>query len=890
MVRLKRIHDHRETGPQLAEMGGKAFNLHFLQKNGISVPSWFCVSSSTHRDLLKPFRHRIDELMRRVSGSTASELESIASQISRLHQEIVFPKELSDELKRRCGELGENRFFAVRSSALAEDSDGFSFAGLFESYLYVKDREIESHIKKVWASAYTPRVLSYLSKRTLGQSEASIAVIIQVMVRSKSSGVVFSANPMGKLTEVVISAGYGLGEGIVANLADTDTYFYDRYSRQLRREVTKKKWQVAFDEAQGRGTKRAPVPLEAQNDSVLTEQQIEFLIDLTLKIEPLYGKEQDIEWAIDANGAIYITQARPITTIAPGPLYVYDNSNVAESYPGLVSRLTYTVVKRGYKENFSNTLARVGIPRRLIDSHPEIFGELVERIQGRVYYTLTNWHRMLMLLPGLNRLLIPMFDQMIGTQAASPQERRFSITKAVALTGFYLRFAAIFVSQFLRLKKSILGYEREFTRIYGRSRQRELKGVDPGTLFGYYSEFSSEIMRILCCVQANDVYLMIVFALTRKAVQSSGAEDSSGIFNGLFCGLEDMESVKPVRAMMSLAQKVRASPELQDHLRDCENSPDLKTMLLRCPGPIGREFARDFTAYLDEFGDRSLEELKLENPSFRENPKQLLRLIFNYASAESTSKDMISKEIKIRQNAEQKLKDRLRGRPVRRAWVFLLVKNTGQLLLNRERARMDRARIAGEARRYFNAIGAAYAERGAFSSYRDIYFLEEAELEALTRGRLDLSDAAALISKRKVEDKAFLAADPESKLYLKANGKGFVPQKESMKLGVGENEMRGVGCSPGIVRGEAAVIRDPNQALDIQGKILVTEMTDPGWVFLMISSKGLVAEKGSLLSHTAIIGRELGIPTVVGVVGATSKIPHGALIELDGSTGEVKIL
>jgi pyruvate,water dikinase len=99
--------------------------------------------------------------------------------------------------------------------------------------------------------------------------------------------------------------------------------------------------------------------------------------------------------------------------------------------------------------------------------------------------------------------------------------------------------------------------------------------------------------------------------------------------------------------------------------------------------------------------------------------------------------------------------------------------------------------------------------------------------------------------------------------------------------------LQGTGCSAGLVTAEAVLVRNPAEAGDVQGKVLIAEMTDPGWVFLMVSAAALVVEKGSLLSHTAIIGRELGVPTVVGVEGATALIRNGQVIQVNGQTGEI---
>jgi len=196
----------------------------------------------------------------------------------------------------------------------------------------------------------------------------------------------------------------------------------------------------------------------------------------------------------------------------------------------------------------------------------------------------------------------------------------------------------------------------------------------------------------------------------------------------------------------------------------------------------------------------------------------------------------------------------------------------------------------GIVRDIFNQIGTNLEEEGAIEKKDDIYYLTIDEIISFIMGSSVDDNLKATAAKRKDRLESCRAKKPSQRILLQGTPYlNFIPQDISRHSTDEAGVLKGVGCSAGEASGEAAVILDNMGAADTAGKILVAEMTDPGWVFLMIAAKGLVVEKGSLLSHTAIIGRELGIPTVVGVKGATRLIANGQTITINGHTGEVRI-
>ncbi len=162
------------------------------------------------------------------------------------------------------------------------------------------------------------------------------------------------------------------------------------------------------------------------------------------------------------------------------------------------------------------------------------------------------------------------------------------------------------------------------------------------------------------------------------------------------------------------------------------------------------------------------------------------------------------------------------------------------------------------------------------------------EAIGIVRGHALTRDLKTLVALRKKEYEAFRRRSPASRIVARGIAYANPFDEPEPAAAAGPAELRGIGCSPGRARAPAKVILSPDQDLRIDGEILIAPMTDPGWVFLMVAARGIVSERGSLLSHTAIIGRELGIPTVVGVKDATRRIASGEIVEIDGQAGTVR--
>lgn len=296
-------------------VGGKAANLGELLRLEIPVPDGFVVDARTFRDFINSanLKTKIYALLQDLDVENTEELNRVSEEIRKMIREAKMPEDIEREIRKAYKELGNDRevYVAVRSSATAEDLPDASFAGQQDTYLNVKgEEEVVKKVKECWGSLFTPRAIYYRVQKGFKHENVSIAVVVQKMVNSEKSGVMFTSHPVTGERKCIIEAVFGLGEAIVSGLVTPDTYVYDRVERKLLEvKVAEKKFMIT----RKNGNERVELG-EKGKERVLSDEEIVKLVDLGEVIEEHYGKPQDVEWAIEG-GEIYIVQSRPITTI-----------------------------------------------------------------------------------------------------------------------------------------------------------------------------------------------------------------------------------------------------------------------------------------------------------------------------------------------------------------------------------------------------------------------------------------------------------------------------------------------------------------------------------------------------------------------------------------------
>jgi pyruvate,water dikinase len=750
---------------------------------------------------------------------------------------------LATELVPALQHLGPG-LYAVRSSGQAEDGTAHSHAGQFETVLNVAASDVLTAAAQVWKSGFSETIETYRAAKS-GGTAAAPAIIVQRMIDARVAGVAFSADPVSGLRgRCVISAIAGLGERLVSGVEDGAT------------------WLVTDDAITG-------------DDPLLTPTELQSIADLARRVEAAFGIPQDIEWAIDAQG-LHILQARPITTpLQPAPaadqtLHVFDNSNIVESYPGVVSPLTYSLAVFVYARVYRAFVRLLGVSEGIVAENAGLFDNMLGRIDGRVYYNLGNWYRALALLPGfaLNRTYM---ETMMGVDTPLPHELTATIgpppAKGMAKLGAYLsllRVAGGLIWEAIRLP-------RTRTRFYARLNTALGSGLDlttagPTDLAREYRQIESSLLDRWDAPLINDFLCMIAFGASRNMMQKWLGQAGLELHNDVMIGQGMIISAEPAQRIARMGQMV-AEAGITADLESIYAHPRIKA---------------EFDAYLAKFGDRCTEELKLESLPLTEDPAQLLASIAAHATRPTTAHKPVQDPDWSRIFA---------GHPLRRLIARPVINWTKGRVRDRENLRFERTRIFGHARRVFLALGREFAARGMLAAPRDVLWLTTTEVLGAVEGSGLSPDLRGLVALRQAADAASSTRpDPDARIELRGPAILQAHAKSTVRVAQTGTERTATGCSAGQVTALARVIRDPRTESLTPGEILVARHTDPGWIAVFSNASAIVVERGSLLSHSAIVARELGIPCVVGLKGATDWIATGDRLIVDGATGLVRKL
>jgi pyruvate,water dikinase len=884
------------AGLDPACLGGKAANLAALGRAGLPVPPWFCLTTAVFREVYARLSAEIERALADLDHEDRAALERAAARARELFLAAGLARPDREALLARFdAAFPAGAFVAVRSSARGEDSARDSFAGQMDTYLFVERAALEEKVLSCFASAFSARALLYRRLRGLPLAARGVeaAVIVQRMIESRAAGILFTANPTsGERGEAVISAGLGLGEGVVGDLVESDTYFLDLASGAVReRVIAQKRARVAFDRGRGGGTHVVPVSEDEGARPALAPSEIGALADLARRAEAHFGAPQDIEWALDGDGRAYILQARPITTLDRRRETIFDNANIVESYPGLSLPLTFSFARAAYERCFRESSRMFGVPERVLAERHDVHANLLGLVEGRIYYNILNWYDLFTLVPGFEGAL-PAWEKALGLRRRflRPPPRE-SAARRLARIPVKLRMVRRILTLFATLDRRVAAFRAAFDDVHAEFRAVDLASIDAHAALEIYERLERRLLGPYAISVVNDFFAQQLHEAVGKLVSRWDLGDPASLRNDLLCGEKGMESVEPVRSALGLAAAVRADARLLALFEDGRAERDVWRAIHEEPGFAA--FREALGRHIALYGDRTLHELKLETPPADEDPTFLVAMLRNYLRGGQEIGAMEARERAIRDAAEAALAAKLRGKPLRRRLFGYVLGRCRRAVKNRENLRLLRTRAFGMVKRLFRAIGRRFAEARLLDDPLDIFWLTIEEVAGTIRGACPTRDLRALVALRKREYEGFAKKAPAPRV----TARGIVyaadlagEEAPPPAAGASGQELRGVGCSPGRVRARAKVILSPEAPMDIRGEVLVAPMTDPGWVFLMVAAGGIVSEKGSLLSHTAIIGRELGIPTVVGVKGATRAIADGRTVEIDGKAGTVTLL
>jgi phosphohistidine swiveling domain-containing protein len=622
--------------------------------------------------------------------------------------------------------------------------------------------------------------------------------------------------------------------------------------------------------------------------------QLETLANAAMELEREFRMLLDIEWAIDATGIVWFLQARPITTAVP--LTVWSNANIAENFPDVVSPMLYSIARRGYSAYFRNLGLGFGISRKRIEAMQEALENIVGMHCGRLYYNLTNIHALLHLVPG-GAWLARFFNDFTGAEDyPPPRELPRMVFLARALELFRVPVSVAW--QYARVCTRVAHFETVVDKFCSRYPPESLDRLPLESLRHAVLDFLDIRLRRWNDAALADTAAMVCYGLLRLVVRRAfSGDDEASLHNTLLKGLPDLASNAPVARLWALSRRVRDEPSLRSQLKRCPAAE----FAARLDRPELGEFAREFRVYLERWGFRSSRELMLTVPTPPERPEDAVALLKLYVELEGPAPDALvegqaAERVALTDDLMKRLTPvgLLRAVPIlsRAARLRLVLAATQGAIRLRERARFRQALLYTRLRRILLAIGDRLAGRGVFAARDDVFFLEVDELDSLLAGDAALLRAApSLVAARRELHERFKRSSLPDTLRCRPGERIdgdqiHPPASDAPRADV----LHGTGACGGAYRGVAAVLEDAQEAAKLSpGSLLVTRQTDPGWAAVFFVVRGLVVERGGMLSHGAIIAREYGIPAVIGVPGVMQLIRSGDEVEVDGDRGTVGI-
>lgn len=879
----------------LENAGGKGMNLARLSQSGFPVPRAFIISTDAYREFVRANRWLpamlavADEL----SAADGSALERASVQIRAAFAAGQIPAETARAISAAYADFA-GRPVAVRSSATAEDLPDLSFAGQQDTYLnIVGEARLLEAIISCWSSLWTARAIGYRIRNRIDQSQVALAVVVQEMVQSDASGVLFTANPVtGLRSEAVIDATLGLGEALVAGQVEPDHYVVDTMAGRITGKRLGAK-QITTRSRAGGGVET--VAEDAGERQALTDEQILQLAATGLQIQKDYALPQDIEWAF-ANGRLYVLQSRAITSLYPLPKASSDPLIVWFSFGSFQGILTaITPLGQDSIRMIAGGAARwFGAPIRYDEN------EIIVPAGERLWIRITDVLRNPLGFKAVRTFLAfgePSVRQILRRLADEPHigggSGRLKISTIRALLGFLL---PIFFRAARAMHDPENAQARFLSGLESWSGQPAISATDPFRRLAQRLRFTQTSLgdtlyillpRFASVFAPAMLSLNVLTHLTPGGPEKESDHGFSMTALEITRGLPNNVTTEMDLALWQAAKMIRRDPVSHSTILAAD-APGLAARYL--DGSLPQAAQTAITGFMKRYGVRGVGEIDIGRPRWREEPTAIMQTLQSYLQIQ----DDMAPDVLFRQGAQAAAAatERLAGqvRESRAGWlkeriVRAAARRVRTLMGMRETPKFFMIRVMGAARAELLTSGQELAAAGLIEKPEDLFFLHFDELQALADH--EVRDWKGVIAaRRRVYERENLRR--QIPRVLLSDGRAFYEGLGA--LADTDGVIHGSPVSPGIAEGNVRIVLDPAGTQLLPGEILVCRGTDPAWTPLFMSAGGLVTEVGGMMTHGSVVAREYGIPAVVGIDQATSRLKNGQRVRIDGTAGEIVLL
>ncbi len=861
---------------EFSDVGGKGYNLGKMITAGFNIPDGFIVTTHAYRKFVENnnLKEFIKETLEELDITSISSLEDRSKLIRDKFESYSLPDEISNKIDEFY-KSNHSKIYAVRSSATAEDLPTLSFAGQHDTFLNVKTiDQLKNAVVKCFSSLWTARAIQYREKNKVDHLEVNNAVVVQEMIQSEVSGVIFTANPItGNRDETVIEAIFGLGEALVSGLVEPDTYVISKGRIIDRKTGNQQKSIISISDG---GVQE--IEEERANSEVLTDKQLLELDKVARQIFEYYNSPQDIEFAIK-DDTVYILQSRSITTLYPQikvdyeDLRIYISFNMAQGVLKPFTKLGSDILSRflfgvGKTYNFGGEYNEVKAfqvagDRLWVDITSSLNNKMAKKaVLGFMWVAEPESAKIIM--ENIHR-----FPKTHGLPRIKPLQQVFH--------------DLIF---FGRLVKRIFkNPDKARNNAFKRSEQflaqleRQRTGLDTIDKKLDYIETSTVIIPKFLFIDLAPFISTTMISLS--IAKKMGKPEESGL------------------SYLDLARSYpyNVTSEMNHYLWGCSqrikkdipsfaifDKKNTEIIELFKNNRLLTVLQEELDGFMKKYGFRGYSEIDVGAERWSDDPEPIINHIKGYLKIENEDEypdNLFKLRRKEAEDTYKILLDKINKKNRLKAKIFNhIIKVNRKVSGMREYPKFIWIKSLNIIKKEILEIGKLLVENGDLDNDSDVFYLN---LNDIRRG-IDLKDIA-----RNNKDSYDREYNRELiPRILLSNGETFFNAKPNIELK--EGMYIGTPVSPGIVEAKARVVLSPDEGTLLPGEILVCPATDPSWTPLFNIASGLVMEVGGLMTHGSVVAREHGIVGIVGVPECTRLIKTGDKLKINGSTGIIELI
>ena len=526
----------------------------------------------------------------------------------------------------------------------------------------------------------------------------------------------------------------------------------------------------------------------------------------------------------------------------------FDSANISESYSGIVLPLTQSFARMVYAQVYTDLLRMSGVPSDKLKKHSELFTNLLGFFYGRMYYNMNSWYLMAAFFPGYKRNKRN-FELMITSNI-----KEDITTQIKPSLLFTLVYPLIVLCKAAVYGLTVQFFKKTVTKELRTMQDKNFNNMQYNDCINFLESINKKLLRQWYIPVENDFFVMTYLGILKKFINDQQLQKAIKFSS---------KSTEQVEALSFLSKKMQSSTKLWETV-ELNDTISFNKVLKKHP-----EIQSLLKDYLHLFGGRFANELKLESIGIDEDLTKLFSVLKAYRNHKHSRVPIVTEQL---------------GLPfIKRILVHYFLDKFKKHAALREEFRLLRSNSFGMTRRLFRRMGTVLAERRFIKNSDDVFYLQIEEL--IDPKNLNNKKLSEIVRKRKEEFNAYKSIIPPTHFSTSDN----IPPKVNQQRKRQGKILIANPSSPGIIKGKIRIFKEFSMPEKIDFDILVTSHTDPGWTSLIALSKGMIIEQGGVLSHASIVARELNIPSVIGARNAVNNLKNGQLVEIDGSTGTIKV-